>query len=229
MRVCGCVTQGENIAECTSDQMSSSWFSGTTDERYVIWFYRDPSNNCDWKTHDRYSTNNVYNLKQKLAQTMSTLVDMSKACITADDKPQKSDANTAKKPEATSEDKSDDDVNDTKKLESNEGKDEKPKSNDDKAPKSDADVPKKPEATSEDKSDDDVNDTKKFESNEGKDEKPKATDKKPKSTLPPIPDAKRGGGGGGLAILSDNACVVVRSRDILLINIFNCFVKQYDV
>lgn len=49
----------------------------------MIWFFRDPSNKCEWKYHDRYTTNEVDDLKSKLRTTMLRLIGASAACTGA--------------------------------------------------------------------------------------------------------------------------------------------------
>lgn len=49
----------------------------------MIWFFRDPSNKCEWKFHDRYTTNGVANLDSKLRTTMLSLIGASAACTGA--------------------------------------------------------------------------------------------------------------------------------------------------
>jgi len=72
---------GVSAAECTSDKMSTDWFDGNTGPRYIIWFFRDPSSNCQWKQHGRYSTNDFSrSLSSKIRQTMLTLLGASAAC-----------------------------------------------------------------------------------------------------------------------------------------------------
>ena len=78
--VCYTTHQGASIAECTNDKISTNWFDGNADARYVIWFFRDPSNKCEWKYHDRYTTNGVANLKSKFRTTMLSLIGASAAC-----------------------------------------------------------------------------------------------------------------------------------------------------
>ena len=77
------IHQGASVAECTNDKISDGWFDGNTDQRFVIWFFRDPNNNCQWKYHDRYTTNGVSELKPKLEQTMLNLIGASAACTGA--------------------------------------------------------------------------------------------------------------------------------------------------
>jgi len=49
----------------------------------VIWFFRDPSNKCEWKYHDRYTTNGVADLESKLRTTMLSLIGASANCTGA--------------------------------------------------------------------------------------------------------------------------------------------------
>ena len=182
-----CVVQGANIAECNNDKMSSNWFDGTTDERYVIWFFRDPADKCNWKTHDRYSTNKFYNLKEKLEQTLSTLLAASKACSATAKAAQKSTVDAPKESKATSDDKTGDNDNgdDTKKPIPTEVKDEKqnPAENKPKPEESKADAKSNSHSgTSEGKTADNVKDTKKPISTEIKDEKNNPTENKSKAT-----------------------------------------------
>jgi len=77
---CKRAADGASIAECTNDKISTNWFDGNADARYVIWFFRDPNNKCEWKYHDRYTTNGVANLKSKFRTTMLSLIGASAAC-----------------------------------------------------------------------------------------------------------------------------------------------------
>lgn len=56
-KFCAKADNGASIAECTNDKMATSWFGGQTDPRYVIWFFRNVTKQCQWDYHDRYSTN----------------------------------------------------------------------------------------------------------------------------------------------------------------------------
>jgi len=71
---------GASIGECTDDEITTDWFDGATYQRYIIWFFRDPANKCQWKYHKRYSTNDLSTLKPKLRQTILTLLDTSAPC-----------------------------------------------------------------------------------------------------------------------------------------------------
>ena len=78
--------QGASIAECSSKELGSSWFDGTTGPRYVIWFFRDPSANCEWKYYERYTTNGFADtaaLELKHKEAMLTLVAASAGCTGA--------------------------------------------------------------------------------------------------------------------------------------------------
>ena len=85
------VNQGASVAECTNDAMSADWFDRDTDARYVIWFYREPNDNCEWKYQTRVSTNNMRDVKSSLQKIMSNLLTLSAPCTNdaAPDKPGK--------------------------------------------------------------------------------------------------------------------------------------------
>jgi len=71
---------GASMGECTSNEISKDWFQRVTYMRYIIWFFRDPANKCQWKYHERYSTNDLSTLESKLQETISTLLDISAPC-----------------------------------------------------------------------------------------------------------------------------------------------------
>lgn len=79
-KFCKYAADGASVAECTNDKISTDWFDGDGDARYVIWFFRDPSSNCEFKYHTRYTTNGVSDLKSKLSATMLTLLRSSASC-----------------------------------------------------------------------------------------------------------------------------------------------------
>ena len=60
--------------------MSTEWFDGNTNPRYIIWFFRDPNINCQWKYHGRYSTNEYRDVRSSLQQTMLRLLAASSIC-----------------------------------------------------------------------------------------------------------------------------------------------------
>jgi len=93
---CAKAAHGTSIAECSSNKMSKGWFDGSPYERYIIWYYQDPNNECQWKYHERYSTNGVsgFSLARKLRQTMLTLIAASGSCAVQ--------ANTSPAPATTS-------------------------------------------------------------------------------------------------------------------------------
>lgn len=81
-KFCAKAAQGTSIAECSSNKMSKAWFDSSPYERYIIWYYQDPSNKCQWKYHERYSTNGVWGLSltRKFRQTILTLIAASGSC-----------------------------------------------------------------------------------------------------------------------------------------------------
>lgn len=79
-KFCQRANNGAHVAECTNDKMSTDWFKGTTADRYVIWFFRNPADSCKWKYHGRFSTNDMSEVKSNLQQTMLILLGASAAC-----------------------------------------------------------------------------------------------------------------------------------------------------
>lgn len=79
-KFCQRAGNGAGVAECTSDKISTNWFSKDPAPRYIIWWYRNPDNSCKWKYGGRYSTNNFGDVQARLQHTLSDLLSKSAAC-----------------------------------------------------------------------------------------------------------------------------------------------------
>lgn len=72
----------KQVAACQDnvDEAFNSWFTNVN-QRNVVWFFRDPGNNCDWTFHCKYSTNNPKSgLESAFQNTIDVLLDASAEC-----------------------------------------------------------------------------------------------------------------------------------------------------